>query len=240
VPNIQVQSSLLNILSINKEFKIDGYVVKNITINEIPTLETINEFNYVIITGGDGAIRRTIKNFRDKFEIDNIPPIILNPTGSFNVIVKYYRPITIDKIIKKLITNENLKTLKAPIYAIDKKIFLFSVGNSGDVAHIFISEVLRFGYLKSGFIRYAISMLVLMPFHLFITPFLLISKQRFFVFTPFGFFKKFFNIYGRVDEDIEINLGNYYNVLEFDGDLSVVKKQHITIKRVGSIDLVIG
>jgi hypothetical protein len=80
-------------------------------------------------------------------------------------------------------------------------------------------------------------LILLLPFQILATPFLLFSKSRFFVFTPLKF-KKFLNIYGQVDDMIEIDLKNYYNVLEFDGDLSVVKKQKIVIRKVGNISLV--
>lgn len=233
-----MQNSLPRILSINGTFKDDRFDITDINILQIETLDSIDGFNYLLITGGDGAIRRTLKSINERFGLLNTPSLILNPTGSFNVVSKYYRIESFGTIIEKIANSQEPKIITVPVYAIDKKIFLFSAGNSGDVAHIFISEVLRFGYLQSGAFRYLLSILIMLPFHIFVTPFLLFSKRRFFIFTPFGFFNKFLNIYGRIDHDIEIDLENEYNVLEFDGDISVVKKRKITIKKIGNINII--
>ncbi len=233
-----MQNSLPKILSVNGTFEDDRFAITDVNILQIETLDSIDGFDYIIITGGDGAIRRTLKCINERFGLLNTPLVILNPTGSFNVVSKYYRIENFGLIIEKIATLKELKTAIVPVYAIDKKIFLFSAGNSGDVAHIFISEVLRFGYLQSGALRYLLSVLIMLPFHLLVTPFLLFSKRRFFIFTPFGFFNKFLNIYGRIDDDIEIDLENEYNVLEFDGDISVVKKRKITIKKIGNINII--
>jgi hypothetical protein len=233
-----MQNKLPKILSINGVFKDDRFDIIDVSILQIETLDSIDEYNYLIITGGDGAIRRTLKCINEKFGLLNTPFVILNPTGSFNVVSKYYKVESFKSIIERIAKNQESKITTVPIYAIDKKIFLFSAGNSGDVAHIFISEVLRFGYLQSGALRYILAVAIMLPFHLLVTPFLLFSKRRFFIFTPFGFFNKFLNIYGRIDNDIEIDLENEYNVLEFDGDISVVKKRKITIKKIGDINIV--
>lgn len=233
-----MQNNLPKILSINGVFRDDRFDIIDVSILQIETLVSIDEFSYLLITGGDGAIRRTLKCINEKFGLLNTPLVILNPTGSFNVVSKYYRVESFKSIIERIAKNQEPKIVIVPIYAIDKKIFLFSAGNSGDVAHIFISEVLRFGYLQSGALRYILAVVIMLPFHLFVTPFLLFSKRRFFIFTPFGFFNKFLNIYGRIDDDIEIDLENEYNVLEFDGDISVVKKRKITIKKIGNINIV--
>jgi hypothetical protein len=227
----------MKILSVGKHIEFENLDILYMAIGNINSIENISEYDYILITGGDGAIRRTLKDIYHKFETSVIPPFIINPTGSFNVVAKIHRLPSIDKILSSISSNRQVKKIVVPFYAIDKKIFLFSCGNSSDVAHIFLSEVLRFGFLKTGPLRYIITLILLLPFQILATPFLLFSKSRFFVFTPLKF-KKFLNIYGQVDDMIEIDLKNYYNVLEFDGDLSVVKKQKIVIRKVGNISLV--
>lgn len=227
----------MKILSVGKHIRFANLDIVYIAIGNIHSIENISEYDYILITGGDGAIRRTLKDLYHQFDISLIPPFIINPTGSFNVLAKIHRLPNVDKILSSISSNGQIKKIDAPFYAIDKKIFLFSCGNSSDVAHIFLSEVLRFGFLKTGALRYMITSILLLPFHILATPFLLFSKSRFFVFTPLKF-KKFFNIYGQINDSIEIDLKNYYNVLEFDGDLSVVKKQKIVIRKVGNISLV--
>lgn len=226
----------MKILSVGKHIEFQNLEIVYTSLGNINSIENISEYDYILVTGGDGTIRRTLKDIYHKFETSLIPPFIINPTGSFNVVAKIHRLQSFDKILSSISNNEHIKNITIPFYAIDKKIFLFSCGNSSDVAHIFLSEVLRFGFLKTGLLRYIITSMLLLPFHLLATPFLLFSKSRFFVFTPLKF-KRFFNIYGQIDDSIEIDLKNYYNVLEFDGDLSVVKKQKIVIKKVGNISL---
>lgn len=227
----------MKILSIGQHIEFSGIEITYASLIHLGSIENISDFDYILISGGDGAIRRALKDLYNKFGVSSIPPFIVNPTGSFNVLAKIHRLPNIDKILALIANNEDIKKIDVPFYAIDKKIFLFSCGNSSDVAHIFISEVLRFGLLKSGALRYVISTLLLLPFHLLATPFLLASKSRFFVFTPLKF-KRFFNIHGQINDSLEIDLKNYYNVLEFDGDLSVVKKQKIVIQKVGNISLI--
>ncbi|MBD3807453.1 MAG: hypothetical protein IE880_01900 [Epsilonproteobacteria bacterium] len=226
----------MKILSVGKHIEFQNLEIVYTSLGNINSIENISEYDYILVTGGDGTIRRTLKDIYHKFETSLIPPFIINPTGSFNVVAKIHRLQSFDKILSSISNNEHIKNITIPFYAIDKKIFLFSCGNSSDVAHIFLSEVLRFGFLKTGLLRYIITSMLLLPFHLLATPFLLFSKSRFFVFTPLKF-KRFFNIYGQINDSIEIDLKNYYNVLEFDGDLSVVKKQKIVIKKVGNISL---
>ncbi len=225
----------MTLLSIGKHIEHGNLQIEYLPSSHIDTIEEISKYSYIIINGGDGAIRRALRTFYLKFGSEAIPPFIINPTGSFNVLAKWYRLPKVKNILDALVQERQITIINSPFYAIDnRKIFLFSAGNGSDVAHIFISEVLRFGLLKNGFLRYLVSFLLLLPFHLFAGIFILLSKKRFFIFTPLKF-RKFLNIYGRIDDDIEIDLDNHYNVLQFDGDLSVVKKPKISIKKIGEI-----
>jgi len=227
----------MKILAIGKRFTYDGLDIVHAS-DEHHNVN-ISDYDYILISGGDGMIRRTVKELYNSVNMATVPPLIINPIGSFNVVSKIHKPKKALEILKMIVVGSTPKIKSVPFYSVDKKIFLFSCGNSGDVAHIFISEVLRFGMLKTGSLRYLVSILFLLPFHLLATPFLLFSKSRFFVFTPLQF-KRFCNIYGSIDGEIEIELNNGYNVLEFDGDLSVVKKSKILIKHAGDFALVTG
>ena len=69
------------------------------------------------------------------------------------------------------------------------------------------------------------------------TPFMLMSSTRFFIFTPARFIKKFGSFYGEVEE-VNIDLDNDYNMLELDGDIVTVHGKHLEIKQAGSVTVV--
>ena len=117
------------------------------------------------------------------------------------------------------------------------ELFLFSAGNMGDLQHIFLSETLRFGWLKHGILKYILAVIFLFPVHVIMTPFMLMSKSRFFIFTPLRFMRKFGSFYGEVQE-IDIDLDNEYNMIELDGDIVNVKGRHLTIRKAGNVRVV--
>jgi len=108
----------------------------------------------------------------------------------------------------------------------------------GDLQHIFLSETLRFGILRQGMAKYVLAVLFLLPVHLIMTPFMLLSKRKFFIFTPASFISKFGSFYGKVTKKIEIDLDNGYNHIELDGDVITIVESSITIKPLGSIEIV--
>ena len=108
----------------------------------------------------------------------------------------------------------------------------------GDLQHIYLSETLRFGLLKNNMGKYILALLFLLPLHLIMTPFMLLSTNRFFIFTPVPFIKKFGSFYGEVKE-MTIELENSYNHIELDGDIVTIEESILHIKPVGSIDIVI-
>jgi hypothetical protein len=116
--------------------------------------------------------------------------------------------------------------------------FLFSAGNMGDLQHIFLSETLRFGILEKGIVKYLLAVLFLLPVHLIMTPFMLLSSRRFFIFTPASFIPKFGSFYGQVKE-MEIDLQNGYNHIELDGDVVTLTESILNIKPAGFIEIVI-
>ncbi len=119
----------------------------------------------------------------------------------------------------------------------NEELFLFSAGNMGDLQHIFLSETLRFGWLKHGMFKYILAVIFLFPVHVIMTPFMLMSSTRFFIFTPLRFIKKFGSFYGEVRE-IDLDLDNDYNMIELDGDIVNVKGRHLRIRQAGNVRVV--
>jgi len=226
----------MKILSIGKELEYDGLDIVHTQMGALAQVDAIEQYDYIIINGGDGTIRRVLRQL-DALPIE--PHYIINPSGSFNVVAKLHRVNSIESILAKLANSEALKTQKHQINKLNDELFLFSAGNMGDLQHIFISETLRFGILKKGMAKYILAVLFLFPIHLIMTPFMLLSPNRFFIFTPLSFIKKFGNFYGQVP-NITIDLANDYNMIELDGDLVTIYNQHLEIRAVGNISIVVG
>ena len=226
----------MRILSVGKTFQYDGLDIKSIEPSELKTDLNIGSYDYIIISGGDGTIRRVIKALKN---VDQTASFILNPIGSFNVVAKLHKVPRIEKVLDALANGETLQTQEHHFYSLNDEIFLFSAGNMGDLQHIFLSETLRFGLLKNNMGKYILALLFLLPLHLIITPFMLLSSNRFFIFTPFSFIKKFGSFYGEVKE-MTIELENSYNHIELDGDIVTIHDNHLHIKPAGSIQIVTG
>jgi len=225
----------MKILSIGKKIQFNTLDILSIEHHELSDIQDLSNYTYIIIHGGDGAIRRTIKALQTmKYDAK----FILNPTGSFNVIAKLHRVPKLDIILDSLANNKTLKTNTQKYYALNNEIFLFSAGNMGDLQHIFLSETLRFGLLKKGIVKYLLAGFFLAPLHLIMTPFMLLSPRRFFIFTPASFIGKFGSFYGRVTDPITIDLENGYNLIELDGDVVTVEQSVLEIKVAGSVEVV--
>jgi len=225
---------MMKILSIGKKLHHDRLDITSIEASSLPEHHDIELYTYIIINGGDGTIRRVLKQLHD---LDHMPIFILNPTGSFNVVAKIHRAPKIEKVLAALANGETPKTQRQDIFKLNDEVFLFSAGNMGDLQHIFLSETLRFGLLSHGILKYILAVILLIPAHVIMTPFMLMSKSRFFIFTPLRFIKKFGSFYGEVKE-ITINLENEYNILELDGDIVTVHGRHLHIKQAGSVPIV--
>ncbi len=226
----------MKILSIGKEIRYKNLDITSIEESELTSQENLDIYDYVIINGGDGTIRRVLRHLHN---LNFIPRFILNPVGSFNVVAKIHRIPRIESVLQKLADNEEIQIEKHHLFRLNDDLFLFSAGNMGDLQHIFLSETFRFGWLEKGIGRYILALLFLLPAHIVMTPFMLLSKRRFFIFTPMRFIKKFGSFYGEVN-DFSIDLLNEYNMLELDGDIVVVHGAHITITRAGNVPIVKG
>jgi hypothetical protein len=224
----------MKILSIGKTIHHDRLDITSIKSSSLYKHYDIELYKYIIINGGDGTIRRVIKQLHD---LDHMPIFILNPTGSFNVVAKLNRVPKIETVLDSIANGKTPKTKTQNIYKLNNEIFLFSAGNMGDLQHIFLSETLRFGLLKHGIFKYIIAVLFLFPVHLIMTPSMLMSKSRFFIFTPLYFIKKLGSFYGEV-KNITIDLKNEYNILELDGDIIIVHERYLHIKKAGNISIV--
>ena len=224
----------MQILSIGKIFQYDSLNIVSIELSDLEYQTNTDTYTYIIISGGDGSIRRVLKQIH---ALEKRPKIILNPTGSFNVIAKLHRVPKVEKVLEKLAERKSVNTQVQNLYKLNDEIFLFSAGNMGDLQHIFLSETLRFGFLKHGIFKYILSVLFLLPVHLIMTPFMLLSSQRFFIFTPASFINKFGSFYGEVKK-MHIDLENGYNIIELDGDLVTIKESTLDIEPAGSVEIV--
>ena len=225
----------MNILSIGKQIQFDQLHITSIEFSDLAEIQNLAEYDYLIISGGDGSIRRTVKQLLT-LNLP-LPPFIINATGSFNVIAKIHKIPKLEILLSSLSNQQTPHIKKQYIYKLNNEIFLFSAGNMGDLQHIFLSETLRFGLLQKGMMKYILSALFLLPIHLIMTPFMLMSKTRFFIFTPFYFIQKFGSFYGKVDE-ISIDLHNHHNHLQLDGDIVTIEENSIVIKLIGNIDII--
>ncbi len=224
----------MKILSINKTVVFEGLSISNIEESELSTFQTLASFDYIIINGGDGTIRRIIKILHT---IEHQAKFILNPTGSFNVISKLHKTPKLKILLESLVKNKPLQNTTHVYYTLNNEIFLFSAGNMGDLQHIFLSETLRFGILEAGITKYLLAGFFLLPVHLVMTPFMLLSNKRFFIFTPASFISKIGSFYGQVKEEITINLKNEHNLLELDGDVVIIEDSTLHIKPAGHIEI---
>ncbi len=227
----------MKILSIGKQIDHPAHQIVNTTEAALSEHSDISDFDYLLISGGDGTIRRILAHLKHPKEI---PPVILNPTGSFNVVAKIHRVPKLKELLDRLANGAEPKIQKHHFFKLNKHIFLFSAGNMGDLQHIFLSETLRFGWLKHGMAKYLLAALFLLPAHLAITPFMLASKRRFFIFTPARFLKKFGTFYGEVPKALHIDLENEYNLLELDGDIITIAERKLHISHGGYIKVVTG
>ncbi len=225
----------MRILSIGKTLHHANISITSIGLSDLTTDTNIEEYSYIIISGGDGSIRRVVKYLH---AMEQQATLILNPVGSFNVIAKMHRVPDIKTVLETLSQGKIPQTQDQHYYSLNKEIFLFSAGNMGDLQHIFLSETLRFGWLKNNMGKYILALLFLLPLHLIITPFMLFSSNRFFIFTPASFIKKFGSFYGEVKE-MTLELENDYNHIELDGDIVTIEERYLHIKPTGIINIVV-
>ena len=224
----------MRILSIGKTLQHDTLHITSIETSALDTHPDIETYNYIIISGGDGSIRRVIKALQS---IQHSATFILNPTGSFNVVAKLHKVPNVKNVLDNLANGTPIESQKHHYFTLNDEVFLFSAGNMGDLQHIFLAETLRFGLLKNNMVKYILSILFLLPLHLIMTPFMLLSSNRFFIFTPASFIKKFGSFYGEVKE-MTIDLQNDYNFVELDGDIVTIKESILHIKPSGYINIV--
>lgn len=226
----------MRILSVGRTFKHAALDITSIEASELDMHPDIGTYDYIIVSGGDGTLRRVVSTLQNR---RHTARFILDPTGSFNVVAKLHRVPKAEKILDTLANGQTPQTRKHRYFTLNKDVFLFSAGNMGDLQHIFLAETLRFGLFKNNMGKYILALLFLLPFHLIMTPFMLLSRNRFFIFTPAHFIKKFGSFYGEVKE-MTIELENAYNHIELDGDIVTIENNLLHIKPAGQIDIVTG
>lgn len=165
---------------------------------------------------------------------------ILNPVGSFNVVAKMNRVPAVGTLLEQLARGQDVLTRVQEIYHLNEHLFFFSAGNMGDLLHIVFSEILRIGFLqKKGVLRYLVSLMLLSPVLFLITPFMLMSPGRFFIYTPFRFIRRFGSFYGRVPEMTK-QYDSSYHMVELDGDVVMVEDRRMDIGSAGSFRLAVS
>ncbi len=224
----------MKILAVGKPVYYNALDILNVAESDLSQVEDIETYNYIIISGGDGTIRR-VMNVLSVYK--DLPTFILNPTGSFNVIAKLHSVPKLQTVLDRLVQGGNIATQPHEVYKLNDECFLFSAGNMGDLQHILLSETLRFGMLEKGAAKYILAFIFLLPLHIILTPFMLFSKSRFFIFTPIPFVKKFGSFYGEV-VPMDINLHSGYNHIELDGDIVTIKENLLNIRSIGFIKIV--
>ncbi len=224
----------MRIVSVNKDIKISNAEVIAVDEKAFDNI-SLQNIDYVIISGGDGLLRRIIEKIINKGK--KRPTVIIDAQGSFNVIAKRYMIPKLEKVLQKLENNGALQKRNLDVYRLNNHIFLFSAGNLTDALHIHLSEILRVGILKKGALRYLISGIFVLPITILTFPFLIFSKKRFFIFTPFKLIN-FKNHYTKI-EQLRFDIQNEYNILEIDGDLVILQERFIDIKKLDEIEIVV-
>ena len=228
----------VRILSLDREIAHTALDIQTVSLASL--CETIDNkgADYLIVHGGDGAVRRACAGLQHCTEK---PALILNPTGSFNVLAKRHRIAPLDKILHTLASGNIPETTTQEIYGLNDQVFLFSAGNMGDMQHIFLSESLRVGILKKGAAKYLLAFVFLLPTHLLTTPFMMLSKRRFFIFTAIDIRLHIGNIYTYVPEEgLKIQMEGAYHFVELDGDLVLIRDDCFSIEKIGEISIVKG
>jgi len=225
----------MKFIVINTRITLSGHQIIHTTEKEFYEMP-LSGVDYIIVSGGDGLLRRIVQHII--FSGEKKPAVIIDAKGSFNVIAKKHFIPKLNKVLKKIESGEKLHTKNQDVYKLNNHIFLFSAGNLHDALHIHLSEILRVGFLKKGALKYIISSLFVIPVALLTLPFLLFSKKRFFIITPVKF-GNFMNIYSKIDS-LKIDLGSEYNLMEIDGDLIILQDRHIKINLIDSIKIVTG
>ena len=223
------------IVAINKEIYLKNYEIVNTDEKGFYDID-FSDVAYVIVSGGDGLLRRIIQYII--FSGQQKPKIIIHPKGSFNVIAKKLFVPKLDKVLQKLEAAQPLQTKKQDVYKLNDQVFLFSAGNLHDALHIHLSEMFRVGFLKKGMLKYIISTIFVLPLAIVTLPFLLFSKKRFIVLTVLRSFN-FMNFYTKI-EKLHVDLGSEYNLLEIDGDLIFLQDRYIDIKLIDQVDIVVA
>lgn len=224
----------MKIVAVNTEINLKNSKVINVAESDFYDLD-LNDVDYVLVSGGDGLLRRVIQHVI--YLGQNKPDFIIDPKGSFNVIAKKHFTPQLSNVLKRIESGKKLKFKQQDVYKLNEHIFLFSAGNLHDALHIHLSEILRVGILKKGIFKYILSALFVIPIALITLPFLIFSKKRFFIFAVFKCCNVM-NIYTKV-RHLKIDMKNNYNLMEIDGDLVIIKNRFVEIDRIGTVNIVV-
>lgn len=229
---------LSRVLCVNKVFKKEGLDIVSIGESELLNVD-IESFEYILISGGDGAIRRVVEYMA--LNSIKIPKLIVDPEGTFNMIYKLYRMKNPEDILEKIAQGSALKEVDRNYFSVNNDhYFIFSAGNSLDMVYIILSDLFRVGFLVKSKLRYLLSIIFLLPLIVIMIPFFLVVKKYFLVFNGYDFkLKNIMNIHLNPCE-VKLELDSDYNIWQMDGDIVVVRSKSNHIKKAGRLKLIIG
>ncbi len=225
------------IISINKRFWHEKLTIDYIPQSDLDTID-LTGYEYVIISGGDGAIRRLVEYCA--LNRIALPKLLIDAEGTFNVLAKRYRLPRVHDILDAIAEDKTVSCMDKNYYSVnDTHFFIFSAGNSIDKVYIILADVFRVGFLQKSKFRYGLSMLFLLPL-LVMLPLFMLHKKYFFVFDVFEKqLPSFLNIHFR-PQKLRIRLASDYNIWQMDGDVVVVRSRKNSIKKAGTLAIVKG
>ncbi len=228
------------VLAINSNIRIPHTQMEHISEADLEKIDDTAEYDYVLISGGDGALRRCTAFLYNRNMLNKVK-VIIHKRGTFNLLANMYKIKNVRKIAKKIEHGEELAVREIDLYSINgKEFFIFSAGNSLDVLYIHLSELFRIGFLRKSKFRYLLSFIFLLPSILILLPITLLNKKSFLLFLFFSpKIKKFFNIYFNVDS-IELTPNEPKMLMQLDGDLAMIEANKIIIKKESTIKIVLG
>ena len=175
---------MYKVLAVNHEVNLESCDYTFITESELYSC-SVESYDYVIVTGGDGLLRRVVSWIHRTIpHSDTSPVVLLNPKGTSNIYRKFHNCASIQQFQSYLKGTTSIKVKACPYYSLNDEIFLFSAGNSFDLACIKLSEKLR--PFLSGFSRYFCSGMIITPILFYYLAKQLLNSNIFFIFKlPF-------------------------------------------------------
>jgi len=105
----------VKILSVGKEIIYEGLDIVSITASDLYHEHNVEAYDYVILNGGDGTVRRVLRQLHN---LKSPPRFIINPTGSFWTLIAF---VLIDIYMTRSIHLGELWVLRDHVYHPQKR-----------------------------------------------------------------------------------------------------------------------